>query len=160
MLVAEMNGINESPLEEFLFGADRISLEPLRPRLRDIQSNLCFYCGKAIRSASHVDHFVPWSRHFDNSIDNLVLTHDDCNLQKRDYLAAAEHVEHWRERSDRHAADLARIARETSWESRPARTFSVARAIYLMLPDDAHLWQSGQKFVLMERPRITVALAA
>jgi hypothetical protein len=160
MLVAEMNGINESPLEEFLFGADRISLEPLRPRLRDIQSNLCFYCGKAIRSASHVDHFVPWSRHFDNSIDNLVLTHDDCNLQKRDYLAAAEHVEHWRERSDRHAADLARIARETSWESRPARTFSVARAIYLMLPDDARLWQSGQKFVLMERPRITVALAA
>jgi hypothetical protein len=160
MMVAEMNGIEESPLEEFLFGAGRISLEPLRPRLRALQGNLCFYCAKSIRSDSHVDHFVPWSRHFDNSVDNLVLAHANCNLQKRDYLAAAEHVEHWRERSERHAADLARIARETSWESRPARTFSVARAIYLMLPDDAQLWQSGQSFVMIERLRITAALAA
>ncbi|MCK6587387.1 MAG: HNH endonuclease [Polyangiaceae bacterium] len=160
MLVAEMNGLKESPLEEFLFGADRISLDPLRPKLRALQENRCFYCGRAIRGPSHVDHFIPWSRHFDNSIDNLVVTHDDCNLEKRDFLAAADHVERWRERSRRDAAALAYIARETSWESRPTRTFSVARAIYLMLPDDARLWQSGRSFVKIELPRIIAVLAA
>jgi hypothetical protein len=160
MLVAEMNGLKESPLEEFLFGADRISLDPLRPSLRDLQDNRCFYCDRAIRGPSHVDHFIPWSRHFDNSIDNLVLTHDACNLEKRDYLAAAEHVERWRERSKRDAPDLARIALAASWESRPARTFSVARAIYLMLPDDARLWRSGRSFIKIEHPRIAAALAA
>jgi hypothetical protein len=111
-------------------------------------------------SECHVDHFVPWSRHADNSIDNLVAAHDRCNGRKSDYLAAAEHVERWRDRSTRRAADLASLAGEKNWESRPERTFSVARAIYRMLPDDARLWQSGQNFVLIERPRITVALAA
>jgi hypothetical protein len=160
MLVAEMNGLKQSTLEDFLFGADRISLDPVRPKLRDLQGNRCFYCGRAIQGSSHIDHFIPWSRHFDNSIDNLVVTHEDCNLKKSDYLAAAEHVERWRDRSKRDAADLARIAHETSWESQPARTFSVARAIYLMLPDDARLWQFGRSFVVIERPRIAVTLAA
>lgn len=160
MMVAEMNGLKESLLEEFLFGAERISLDAVRPSLRDLQGGLCFYCDKAIRGVAHVDHFVPWSRHADDSVDNLVASHDDCNLRKSDYLAAAEHVERWRERSDRHSAELAQIARETSWESRPARTFSVARAIYLMLPEDARLWRTGKEFVVIERPRIAIALAA
>jgi hypothetical protein len=111
-------------------------------------------------SACHVDHFVPWSRHADNSIDNLVAAHDDCNGKKSDYLAAAEHVVRWRERSARCAGDLVDIAREEAWESRPERTLSVARAIYRMLPDDARLWQSGRSFLVIDRPRIVTALAA
>ena len=77
-----------------------------------------------------------------------------------DYLAAADHVERWRERSARHEADLARIAVEETWESRPGRTLGVARAIYGNLPHDAWLWQSGRDFVLIDGPRITAALAA
>lgn len=160
MMVAEMNRLKESTLEEFLFGVDRISLDPVRPRLHALQAGRCFYCSTSIKGPVHVDHFVPWARHADNSVDNLVAAHKDCNLKKSDYLAAAGHVERWRERSARHASELARIARETSWESQPARTFSVARAIYFMLPNDARLWQSGQSFVFIERPRIAAALAA
>jgi hypothetical protein len=160
LMVASMNGLEESRLEDFLFGAGRISLAPVQPHLRDLQGGRCFYCDKALSAGCHVDHFVPWSRHADNSIDNLVAAHEDCNGRKSDFLAAAEHVERWRERSTRHAAALAGIARRETWESRPERTFGVARSIYRMLPDDARLWRSGQDFVVIERPRIVAALAA
>jgi hypothetical protein len=160
LLVASMNGLKEPSLEEFLFGSERISLDPVRPRLRELQDNRCFYCEKGLGATCHVDHFVPWSRHADNSIDNLVAAHDECNGKKSDYLAAAEHVVRWRERSSRCAGDLAEIARKEAWESRPERTVSVARAIYRMLPDDARLWMSGQRFLVIDRPRIVLALAA
>jgi hypothetical protein len=111
-------------------------------------------------AACHGDHFLPWARHADNSIDNLVAAHDDCNLKKHDFLAAAEHVERWRQRSVLHAKDLARIANQETWESRSGRTLGVARAIYRMLPDDARLWRMGQEFIVIERPRIEAALAA
>lgn len=170
LMVAAMNDIERPHLEEFLFGSERISLDPVRPRLFDLQKGLCFYCNGSmskdltlddtIPRSCHVDHFVPWSRHADNSIDNLVAAHSECNGKKSDYLAAADHVERWRERSARHEADLATIAREVMWESQPARTLGVARAIYRMLPEDARLWHSGQSFVRIERDRITLALAA
>jgi 5-methylcytosine-specific restriction endonuclease McrA len=161
MMVADMNGLaKEAPLEEFLFGSRRTSLVPVRSALHELQEGRCFYCLKSMAPECHVDHFVPWSRHADNSIDNLVAAHDKCNGRKSDYLAAAEHVERWRERSARHAGSLAAIAREKAWESQAERTFSVARAIYRMLPDDARLWQAGQSFVLIEHPRIAAALAA
>lgn len=161
LMVASMNGLpRESRLEDFLFGSERISLLPVRSALHELQGGRCFYCDKSMPSGCHVDHFVPWSRHADNSIDNLVAAHDSCNGRKSDFLAAAEHVERWRERSARHAAELERIAREKTWEFRAERTFSVARAIYRMLPDDARLWQSARSFVLIEHPRIAVALAA
>lgn len=160
LMVAGMNGLEESPLEDFLFGTRRISLEPVRAGLLDVQAGRCFYCQKGLSSACHVDHFVPWSRHADNSIDNLVAAHDGCNASKSDYLAAADHVERWRERSRDHAADLAQIAREETWESRPDRTLSVARAIYRALPDDTHLWLMGRDFVRIDPERIAGALAA
>ena len=159
-LVASMNTLEEPTLERFLFGEDRISLDPVRPALRKLQHDRCFYCEKDLGASCHVDHFVPWARHADNSIDNLVAAHDDCNGKKSDYLAAAEHVVRWRERGARCAGDLAEIARKEAWETRPERTLSVARAIYRMLPDDARLWLSGKSFLVIDRPRIASALAA
>lgn len=160
MMVARVNGLEESLLERFLFGADRVSLEPVRGKLRDLQDGRCFYCGERLARAHHVDHFIPWSRHPDDGIHNLVVADERCNLKKRDYLASAEHVERWRARSSRHAADLAIIAEDKRWEARAERTVGVARAIYGMLPDDARLWHRGDDFVKLERPRIVKALAA
>ena len=159
-MVARVNLLDEPKLEKFLFGAERVALDSVRPRLRDLQDGRCFYCEKSLGAACHVDHFVPWARHADNSIDNLVAAHVGCNGQKSDYLAAAEHVVRWRERSARHAGDLVEIARQEQWETRPERTLSVARAIYRMLPDDARLWLSGRSFLVIDRPRIIIALAA
>jgi hypothetical protein len=159
MMVARMNDLEEAALERFLFGAERTSLDPVRPRLRELQGGRCFYCDERLSRAHHVDHFIPWARHADDGIHNLVVADERCNLKKRDYLAAAEHVERWRERASRHAADLVTIARETSWTSRPERTLGTARAIYQRLPDDARLWQSADELVMNDRLRIAAALA-
>jgi hypothetical protein len=159
-MVARMNRIQQSQLEDFLFGSKRISLGPVRSGLVEIQGDRCFYCDRSMLSVCDVDHFIPWSRHADNSIDNLVAAHKKCNGRKSDYLAATEHVEKWRHRSLVHAAGLAQIAREEKWESEPERTFSVARAIYGMLPDDARLWSVTGDFVLIDRAKILAALAA
>ncbi len=159
-MVASMNGLQESRLEDFLFGKERISLKPVQPDLLDLQQGRCFYCGKGMAAACDIDHFVPWARHADNSIDNLVAAHRGCNGEKSDFLAAAEHVVRWRERSAQHDSALAEIAHLHRWESRPERTLSVARAIYGMLPDDARLWKRGRDFISLERQIIKDALAA
>lgn len=159
--VAQMNGLPEADLQRFLFGPrERASLDAVRPALYDLQGGTCFYCGQRFKGEQHVDHFIPWSRYPNDGIHNLVVADQRCNLDKRDYLAAAEHVERWRDRSKRFETDLARIAVATSWEIAPERTFGAARAIYGKQPDDARLWQQGRTLVLMERPRILTALAA
>lgn len=160
MMVARVNGLEESLLERFLFGADRISLDPVRGRLRELQDGRCFYCDGRLARTHHVDHFIPWSRHPDDGIDNLVVADERCNLKKRDYLAASDHVVRWRERAAKHASDLATIANEKRWDLRPERTLGVARAIYRVLPDDARLWHRGDEFVKIDRARIASALAA
>jgi len=159
LMVADMNGLDEPHLEDFLFGAKRISLDPVRPRLRDLQGGRCFYCGSAVPLSCHVDHFIPWSRHADDGLDNLVAAHEECNSSKRNYLAAAEHVERWRERSSNQKAELSEIGEKEAWAMHPDRTLGVVRAIYRMLPNDARLWRSGRDFVVIDGVRIATALA-
>lgn len=92
-MVARMNKLEEAELEQFLFGPERISLEPTRQPLRALQKNRCFYCEGGITGRADVDHFIPWSRYPDDGLDNLVAAHPKCNNSERDFLAAAEHVE-------------------------------------------------------------------
>ena len=99
MMVAKLNDLQEAALETFLFGHERIALDPVRRPLRELQSHRCFYCGDAIGAQCEVDHFIPWARHADNGIHNLVAVDGRCNNRKRAYLAAAEHVERWRLRT-------------------------------------------------------------
>jgi hypothetical protein len=160
MMIASINKLEEVLLEDFLFGAERISLDPVRPRLAQLQGRRCFYCGGTLDGKYEVDHFIPWSRYPDNGIFNLVVADARCNNRKRHYLAAAEHVESWRKRSERLADDLVNIALETSWESRPERTLGVARAIYCALPEGARLWQVNSDLIEIDRPRIVAALSA
>jgi HNH endonuclease len=158
-MVASQNALPEALLEDFLFDCVRPSLTAVRPGLWKLQNERCFYCEKDVPFTCHVDHFIPWSRHAGNGIENLVVAHEECNTQKSDFLAAAEHVERWRARSRRDEAGLVRIAREQDWESNPQQTFSVARAIYGMLPERAQLWRSKRNFVDIDRTRIMQALA-
>ena len=72
-----------SGCHEFLFGAERVNLAPgWRLPLAGAQDGECFYCaGRLARAWGEVDHFIPWSRHPDNSLDNLVAAH--ASLQQR-----------------------------------------------------------------------------
>ena len=153
-LVARFNGLAEARLEQFLFGASREAIAHLAEPLLQLQRGNCFYCGRRIRQQRQVDHFVPWSRHPDDGLGNLVVTDAACNGAKRDHLAAAEHVERWAERNQQRELELAQIADFKQWSHRPRRTLSVARSIYLRLPSDARLWQLQRKFVAVDAPRL------
>ena len=152
-MVAKINKdiIEDSKLEEFLFGPKRRPL-PSREKiaLRELQNNRCFYCDQSMPKAVEVDHFMPWARYPDNGIENLVIADKTCNHSKRDFLAAATHVQRWIERFDLSSTlstQLGQIAENATWDRHPDRTINVARAVYLHLPNDIKLWDSKNKFV-------------
>lgn len=159
VMVAGMNRLPEAELEDFLFGSERVSLEAVRGPLRDLQDDRCFYCRHLISSQVDVDHFIPWSRYVDDGLDNLVAAHPRCNNSKRDFLAAAEHVEHWMERIREHDSDLAGLARECGWPRDLQRSTSVARAVYLRLPLSTRLWRGLGAFDPVDHACIKRALA-
>lgn len=158
LMVAGMNQLPQAELERFLFGVERVALDSVRGPLLDLQEGRCFYCDKRIATGAEVDHFLPWSRYPDDGLDNLVATHPGCNASKRDFLAAAEHVERWRSRAAGLADDLVTIARESGWRRDDARTLAVARTLYLRLPDSVQLWQAPSRFVPLDRGRVASAL--
>jgi diadenosine tetraphosphate (Ap4A) HIT family hydrolase len=165
-MVAGMNrdATDEARLQEFLFGAQRVSLDPVRAELRELQGNRCFYCDGRIAGPADVDHFIPWARHPDNGIENLVVADPRCNGNKRDFLAAGEHVERWTQRFTASAASerdqLGEIAQRAGFDRHPERTLNVARTIYTRLPDDVRLWLRTREFVAVaaQRERLQRAL--
>jgi hypothetical protein len=159
VMVAGMNRLPEADLERFLLGAERNPLAVLRGPLVDLQNDRCFYCLERLGHRAEVDHFIPWSRYPDESLDNLVATDCRCNSKKRDFLAAGVHVERWVARTRTLDHQLEAIARQARWRRDPQRTLSVARAIYLRLPGGARLWLKGPDFAPFERDRIGGALA-
>jgi HNH endonuclease len=158
VMVARMNKLPEAELERFLFGSERTSLEAVRGPLRDLQNDRCFYCDGGIGGRADVDHFIPWSRYPDNGLDNLVAAHPRCNNSKRDFLAAADHVERWVQRTHRRCDDLHALARDAGWPRDTGRTGAVAAAIYLRLPASTPLWRRPDEFVPIERERVARAL--
>ena len=165
--VATLNRLDEYQLERFLFGAERVPLERVRGPIIELQEGRCFYCAERLASRAgqtpDVDHFIPWSRYPDDGLENLVVAHARCNAQKRDFLAAAAHVDHWRARmrsASPVAAELDRLAEAISWARHPDRTLGVARALYLRLPEGARLWLRGEEFITADRPALEAVLDA
>jgi 5-methylcytosine-specific restriction endonuclease McrA len=162
-MVAQLNRLEDSRLEVFLFGADRVVTGRVRAGLWEIQERRCFYCGGRLAEPtnSHVDHFVPWSRYPDDGLDNLVVADVACNGFKSNSLAAADHVTRWGRRlvadSPEHS-QLADLARDTAWERRPERSAGVARGIYLRLPASARLWLRRREFVGPDAAALAAAL--
>lgn len=154
-MVAQVNRLEESQLEVFLFGADRTRTAKVRVGLWAIQDRRCFYCGDRITDPSRgeVDHFVPWSRYPDDSLDNFVVADTRCNGFKSSSLAAAGHLKRWACRFASGSSDfvqIADLAQRAAWDRRPDRSLNVARAIYLRLPDDARLWLRQREFIPVE----------
>lgn len=140
-LVARRNiaVVDQFQLTEFLFGASRISLDRVREPLRELQDGRCFYCRAELTGAGDVDHFVPWSRHPDNTLDNLVLEHPACNNAKSSSIASHEHLEAWVARLGTPSLDD--IA-STLWPRRRDRTVGAVRSTYAWLPADTWLWRA------------------
>ena len=162
-MVALLNKLEDSRLEQFLFGAERVLTIKVRAGLWEIQGKRCFYCdGQMVDPGKgHVDHFIPWARYPDNGIENLVVADIACNGNKGSSLAAGEHVRRWAARlsSDGGAtSQLAELAARTSWDRHAERTVSVARGIYLGLPQSAKLWLRRKEFVAVDQEAVRRAL--
>ena len=135
--VARQNpGLEWHRLDEFLFGATRVSLDRLRAPLLDVQRGRCFYCEGRLGGAADVDHFVPWSRHPDNLLDNLVVAHPACNNAKRASIASHRHLEAWVARS----ADVALEEVAAVWPRNRERSLGAVTSTYLWLPPETPLW--------------------
>lgn len=158
LAVAKMNHLEEADyLEQYLFDPRRLSLTRVHADLRELHRGRCFYCGEVVSSGGQIDHFIPWSRHFDNSIQNLVFAHDACNNSKRAYLASVPHLSRWVERmtvGTESAAALQEIAARRSWESRPAEALAIARGSYLKLAEATPLWSGKGPPPVMSPARI------
>lgn len=162
-MVALLNTLEDSRLEEFLFGAECIPTVKVRAGLWEIQGKRCFYCsGRVVDPGKgHVDHFIPWARYPDNGIENLVVADVTCNGDKRSSLAAGEHVTRWAARlssGGEVTSQLAELAARTGWERHAERTVSVARGIYLALPHSARLWLRRKEFVAVDPEAVRRAL--
>lgn len=147
-MVASLNGLDleGERLRTHLFGATRVGFPPaLRAGLHDLQDGRCFYCDQRLGSRCEVDHFIPWSRWPNDSVENLVLA-DACNNHKRDHLAAADHAERWAHRLRAGGADLVALSESAGWSSEPERSRSIGRSSYFHLPGGTPLWVLGSTF--------------
>jgi 5-methylcytosine-specific restriction endonuclease McrA len=143
--------VEVAQLDRFLFGASRINLGGIREPLVAAQGHECFYClERLVEKVAEVDHFVPWSRHPDDGLDNLVAAHRRCNNAKRDSLAATTHLGRWIRRfgdGTEEASVVTGLAADLGWPRRPAATLGSARAAYLWLPAGTLLWDAPDRYL-------------
>ena len=143
--VADRNAdlVDSARLYDFMFGAERVSLTRVRGPIADTQDRECFYCGDRLIRSWDVDHFLPWSRHPDNSLDNLVAAHAACNNAKSASLAGLSHLRNWTERFTDNVTNcrIQAVHDSTHWPRRADRVLATARATYLWLPQGTRLWR-------------------
>jgi HNH endonuclease len=108
-------------------------------------------------------HFLPWSRHPDNTIDNLVAAHPRCNNAKSASLASLEHLQRWLTRfqpGTPASNAIGHIAMATGWPRRSDRVLSTARATYLWLPERTRLWQHETTYEPLDTTRMRALFAS
>lgn len=157
--VAKLNALPENRLHEFLFGSERVALEPVRTPLSRLQRGLCFYCKQPLGRRVHVDHFLPWARFGEDGLANLVVADETCNGDKSDQLPAHELVRRWHARNRGLGSEIAKVAPTLQWEIGAERTLGLARATYLHLPGGLLLWGGRKQLVPYDRDEVLRALA-
>lgn len=142
-MVATLSGFNldEERLRAHLFGTTRRAFpRTLRAGLAEICDGRCFYCGDKLPRSWAVDHFIPWSRHPNDAIENLIATDARCNGAKSDSLPALVHVERWGALTSGNSGALAELAGATHWPSDRPHTVALVRSTYRHLPTGTPLW--------------------
>lgn len=73
---------------------NRSSLTKYKSILLKQMNVKCFYCNNDVKSNDiHIDHFIPWSYVYEDSIWNLVISCSKCNLKKSDCLAPNQYIQ-------------------------------------------------------------------
>jgi hypothetical protein len=79
---------------------ERKSLTYLRPVLSQYQKHTCFYCGLELQGRIHVDHVIPYQAILHNQIWNLVLSHEECNEDKLDFIPSIKFIDKMKQRNE------------------------------------------------------------
>jgi len=117
-------------LESFMFGSSRATLIEVAKVLAPLQDHRCFYCKQKIDQRAEVDHFVPWARYPRDTAHNFVLSHRGCNNDKREMLAAKQHLETWMERMHRSGKVIGELLTERGLISDIECSIHIARWAY------------------------------
>jgi 5-methylcytosine-specific restriction endonuclease McrA len=150
--VAQLNKLEESKLQNFLFESARAGAAVMCGDLAELQEHRCFYCNEKLAKTQdakpEVDHFIPWARYPNDNLANYVVAHSKCNRDKRDYLAGNQHIAHWVKRVEQPSTvtDLNTIAAKHKWLINEQAAQGVASAIYLHLQPEVELWKMGKEF--------------
>ncbi|HZU74247.1 MAG TPA: HNH endonuclease domain-containing protein [Acidimicrobiales bacterium] len=161
-MVAGLNELDlmEEDLHRHLFGAERVAFPAnLRKELTIMQDGYSFYCTDPLSASSAIDHFVPWSRWPNDSIENLVVAHTSCNIHKSDRIPGPVPLARWTQRLGSQSKVLADAAARVRWRSDPVRTTSLARSLYAHLPEGAPVWNAPQQ-VAMAHPTELLSILA
>lgn len=79
----------------------RESLIKYKKILLQQSDSQCFYCNEEVNHNDiHIDHFIPWSYIYEDSIWNLVISCSSCNLKKSDNLAPRSYIVKIQTRND------------------------------------------------------------
>ena len=142
----------EVELRAHLFGSERVGFpKKLVAGLSEIQAGKCFYCSSSIANGAQVDHFIPWSKFPNDSIDNLVIACRKCNGKKSDHLCIPQFAGRW---LDRPGEDLSRIATGSKWESAPDKTRAIAANLYGSLVAGSVVWAGGDDFFELDKEHL------
>lgn len=117
-------------LETFMFGTDRAVLRAVGEILARVQSGKCFYCETKISGQAEVDHFIPWSKYPRDTAHNFVLAHRACNNDKRQLLAAKQHLDRWLKWLDREGDEICGLLATKGFVADTSCSTSVARWAY------------------------------
>jgi hypothetical protein len=145
---------------EFLFGADRSCLTPIRDGLDDLQHGKCFYCQKSLNDRIDVDHFIPWTRYPRDLGHNFVLAHRTCNNSKRDLLADVPHLERWMSRNHNAKHALNELFNDLQIQHDQNTSLHVAEWCYTSVAEAKGLVWSQTGCVLPLNPNWRNALSA
>lgn len=100
-------------LDDYLFpDSNRQTVSPAARRaVGQLHGDRCFWCDSLlVGKKRHLDHVVPWSRSLNNSVENLVVTDQRCNLKKADHLLSRHLGTKWARHVNSHRGELSRIA--------------------------------------------------
>ncbi len=117
-------------LESFMFGSSRAMLIEVANVLAPLQDHRCFYCKQIIDQRAEVDHFIPWARYPRDTAHNFVLSHRRCNNDKREMLAAKQHLEAWMDRMHRRGREIGEALTEMGFVSNVECSIHIARWAY------------------------------
>jgi 5-methylcytosine-specific restriction endonuclease McrA len=142
--VARYNGLDaqQAAIRDHLFGSARLAFPTaLRDALGDLQGHRCLYCEGPLAKGAPIDHFVPWIRHPNNALENLVLVDVRCNSSKSDLLAGSPHIEAWLAGVEqRHAVGRLLAPNLVGVLTDRTRSLAIARRAYDGWPDGLPLW--------------------